>query len=464
MPVSSEKNPLTGITPHQEVQVYGSTNDPGAAMGVLKTDSSFYTICLLILTGDTARGVLFPTMWPRVQSMGGDKVTQGITVAAFSFGRVLSSPYLGKWSHKYGYTKILTGTSITILIGTLVNAMSRTNFMLIVSQIIIGIGSGTLGVTRAYVAERTQGKEKTVKISRLTAVQYTGFTVTPFFGSVLAWYLGDSSTDFGPFTLTRFTAPAYFLTLLAGLCIFCLNVCFNDYVRSPADGGAAYTKIDGKDVEVKPKTTTKRDDMDIRSISNWTEVDWSILAGLFLNVFTKGSVGVYETLGVGVAVNTFGFTPADAGYVVSTCGAIGVIALLFMKPIAARFHDTKLMVGGIAVMIMSCLILIDWGGTPMYHWRYFVAIFAMYATGYPIGHTAVLTWFSKLSKQASEGFLMGWFGSAGSFGRIILPAASGIIAQYAGNDVLFGCIAALLLATWGFVVWNYDTFTRLTID
>ena len=52
-----------------------------------------------------------------------------------------------------------------------------------------------------------------------------------------------------------------------------------------------------------------------RSIANWTEVDWCILAGLLLNVFTKGSVGVFETLGVGVAVNTFGFKPAEAGYV-----------------------------------------------------------------------------------------------------------------------------------------------------
>ena len=35
----------------------------------LKIDASFWIICLFILTGDTARGVLFPTLWPRVQSL-----------------------------------------------------------------------------------------------------------------------------------------------------------------------------------------------------------------------------------------------------------------------------------------------------------------------------------------------------------------------------------------------------------
>ena len=51
----------------------------------------------------------------------------------------------------------------------------------------------------------------------------------------------------------------------------------------------------------------------------------------------------------------------------------------------------------------------------------------------------------------------------GSFGRIILPAASGVIAQYAGNDTLFICIAVVLGLTWAFVVYFYEVFTRLTL-
>jgi hypothetical protein len=51
----------------------------------------------------------------------------------------------------------------------------------------------------------------------------------------------------------------------------------------------------------------------------------------------------------------------------------------------------------------------------------------------------------------------------GSFGRIILPAASGVIAQYAGNDTLFISIAIVLALTWAFVVYFYEVFTRLTL-
>jgi hypothetical protein len=34
-----------------------------------------------------ARGALFPTLWPLVFSLGGDRIMQGYVVSAFSFGR-----------------------------------------------------------------------------------------------------------------------------------------------------------------------------------------------------------------------------------------------------------------------------------------------------------------------------------------------------------------------------------------
>ena len=53
----------------------------------------FMIICLIVLLGDSCRGILFPTLWPLVQKLGGDLVLQGYTVAAFSFGRALVSSH-----------------------------------------------------------------------------------------------------------------------------------------------------------------------------------------------------------------------------------------------------------------------------------------------------------------------------------------------------------------------------------
>jgi ceroid-lipofuscinosis MFS transporter 7 len=75
------------------------------------------------------------------------------------------------------------------------------------------------------------------------------------------------------------------------------------------------------------------------------------------------------------------------------------------------------------------------------------AIVGMYGIGYPIGHTAVIGWFSKAMKSRPQGMLMGLFASAGSVARIVFPICSGVASDLWGPDVVFACLAALLGAT-----------------
>ena len=59
-------------------------------------------------------------------------------------------------------------------------------YHLYIAQFSIGIGAGILGVTRAYVSERSRVKDRTVNIAYLTAAQYGAFTVLPVLGGILA--------------------------------------------------------------------------------------------------------------------------------------------------------------------------------------------------------------------------------------------------------------------------------------
>ncbi len=139
----------------------------------------FFIICCVVLIGDMNRGVLFPVMWPLVQELGGNSVWLGYAVGAFSFGRIIASPGLGKWSIDRGYTKTLLLSTSIMFIGCLFFAQVYrigSLFFLVFSQITMGIGSATLGVTRAYVAEITATRQRTTYIAWLTAVQYGGFT------------------------------------------------------------------------------------------------------------------------------------------------------------------------------------------------------------------------------------------------------------------------------------------------
>ena len=59
------------------------------------------------------------------------------------------------------------------------------------------MGSGTLGVTRAFVAEVTAQRNRTTYMAWITAVQYTGFTVTPFVGALFNKTLANVDVNFG---------------------------------------------------------------------------------------------------------------------------------------------------------------------------------------------------------------------------------------------------------------------------
>lgn len=160
----------------------------------------FFIICCVVLIGDMNRGVLFPIMWPLVQELGGNAVWLGYAVGAFSFGRIIASPTLGKMSIDYGYSKTLVISTAIIIFGCLLfGSVYRVGslYFLVFAQVVLGIGSGTLGVTRAYVAEITATRERTKYIALQTAVQYGGFTVTPIFGSFFIWVFDEKRYEVG---------------------------------------------------------------------------------------------------------------------------------------------------------------------------------------------------------------------------------------------------------------------------
>lgn len=80
------------------------------------------------------------------------------------------SPYFGKLSTKHGYRSVLMGASGIMFFGALAYAAATTNTALIMAQILLGVGSGTLGVTRAYVADKSTKEQRTYLLAYTTCV------------------------------------------------------------------------------------------------------------------------------------------------------------------------------------------------------------------------------------------------------------------------------------------------------
>ncbi|CAM9484873.1 unnamed protein product, partial [Heterosigma akashiwo] len=531
------------------------TGDEDAAM--VKDWVSFLVIGFVVFIGDTgwacssvlcaARGLMFPTLWPLVSKLGGTELTQGFTVAAFSFGRVLSSPHFGKMSTDYGYKKVLTFAACVMIAGCFLYATAQNCYWLIAGQVVIGLGSGTLGVTRAYVADNSTKRSRTVLMAYLTALQYGGFTVTPCVGGLLSYLLGDRALGLLPgLSLTQYTAPALLMAALA------LSTPSSSSTSSSDDssgsgvmesddfgfksesssgessdsdslrqhqamakaargqlggarqlggrgrGGMTVARGKGKlaggrgrgssgpgrgrghsvarggggtsAARRPPRRITLREfvphELEKRKGKEWVldlacEGCGGQLGQLLsprppASGFTprgglhpagkkkKGSVACYETLGTIVAIGSFGMSKPDAGFLFSSCGFLGVFALLSMKCLTAWADDIKLVFYGCLVMVASATLLFLDARIGLH--GFFAAVFLMYSVGYPIGHTAVIGIFSKIvgARTQQQGSLLGWFGSAGSLARIIFPILCGVVSSEYGSNTVFSVTGVVL--------------------
>jgi len=464
---SNNNNSPDGIFKDSEA-VYQEDEDelqsmaPSIASSVLTADGihdpvGFSIVCLVILVGDMARGVFFPTMWPLVSELGGSTVALGYSVASFSFGRILVSPMFGGWSVTYGYSKTLLFSCSILWIGTLLYAQAQNVgnvSFLIFAQIVLGLGSGTLGVTRAFVAEVTAQRSRTTYMAWITAVQYGGFTVTPFVGSLFTKLLKDKEYKLGLFRFNMYTAPAYFMNFVITFTIVMMLLFFRDRVRMQAPKSAKKKSARRMAIEDRANVIT---------FVGLSVYDCCILGCMLLNVSTKGSISAFETLGVSIAQSYFDMTSSQAGVIVATCGSVGVVALLSMGHLARFLTDIQLICGGMLVMsfgVVSLGFLEQDAVNPS--WKFCTAIFLIYSVGYPIGHTAVIGLFSKIVGRRPQGELLGWFASAGSLARLCFPIMSGYVTNYFGISALFYVLMCVLAVSILITMYNRGTLIFLS--
>ncbi|CAM9412963.1 unnamed protein product, partial [Ectocarpus sp. 8 AP-2014] len=240
-----------------------STSFRGEVRPTLDDKASFAVVLGDVLLVDTARGIFFPTLWTHVSQLGGDKIALGYCVGAFSLGRTLMSPIFGRMSTEHGYQRALLISTALVSFGALFYAVADSVFTVFLSQVFLGVGSGTLGVTRGYVADKTTKEQRTYLLAYTTAVQYAGFTVMPILGGFFSYLLGSTEIPLlGRFLLlTQFTAPAFFVAAMSTVLFLLLCFVFQDGNRQkPAKTTSSAKELSGTASGVTLTTDLGSDD------------------------------------------------------------------------------------------------------------------------------------------------------------------------------------------------------------
>ena len=176
-------------------------------------------VCLVLLLAESARGVVIGTLSPYLESLGGDSFFLGLVVAAFSVGRLVASFAFGALADYWSTRAVLLLSCVGCVVGNFMFALSATlggKYLLLVSRLFTGFGTGMLSVARTHVSVTTPADERTLWMSWLGIVQFVGFAITPVLGGV------NVDLDLWLLRVSEFTFATLLLMLLEVVALVCL--------------------------------------------------------------------------------------------------------------------------------------------------------------------------------------------------------------------------------------------------
>jgi len=151
--------------------------------------------------------MILPLLPFYAKNLGANGLVVGLLVSSFRVAQLISSPWWGRFSDRYGRRPALLVGLTSSAIAYVVFAYANSLWLLFLSRLIQGAGGGTVSVIQAYVADAMKPEDRAKGLGWLSAATNAGVALGPA--------LGGLSTQLGSHAAGLFAA---------GLCL--VNIVF----------------------------------------------------------------------------------------------------------------------------------------------------------------------------------------------------------------------------------------------
>ena len=361
--------------------------------------------------------MILPLMPYYARSLGASALMVAMLMSSFTAAQLLSAPFWGRVSDKYGRRPALLIGLGAAAIAYVVFAYATTIWLLLLSRVVQGAGGGTTGVVQAYVADAVEPEERAKALGWISAATNVGVALGPPVGSFAL-------------KLLHVHGPGL---IAAALCLF--NIAFAwrflsesrdmaEAGRTPRKPGASFAAV--KHVFTHSKEAAPR--------LIWV---YAIAIGAFQ--------GITAILALFLA-DRFGVT-ADRIWVIFTfMGTISVITRAgFLGRAVDRWGEVKLSHIG---MLMLALGLAAFPFMPTYVTLYFAVTLIPLGTAFTF--PCVTSLLSRVIGRNERGLYMGVQQTFGGLARVIVPIFAGYTYDHFGHSIPFWVSAGLVMV--GFFV------------
>ncbi|MGI6712516.1 MAG: MFS transporter [Bacillota bacterium] len=335
-------------------------------------------------------GIVIPILPFFVDKLGGGALAVGIFMSVYSVMQFFFAPMWGRLSDRIGRRPViligLCGYGLTFIMFGMVNNL----YLLIGLRALSGIvSSATLPTSMAYLADITEGKDRSKGMGMIGAAMGMGM----IFGPALGGWLGNYS-----FSLTFFAAGGLALLLLPFTLIFLPE----SLKRSTtADSGRRRPRL---------------------SLEVLKDPLFALFAFNFVLNFT---MTMFETTFALLSAAKVGFGSGEMGIIFAILGVFGVIVQGgLIGPLVKKFGDAKLVKAGALICAAGLLLIIlsaNYGHS---------ILLVMSTVVFMVGNSLMTPTSSSLvTKQNSQGqgTSLGFFASFASLGRILGPVTGGAL-------------------------------------
>ena len=345
--------------------------------------------------------------------LGGEGMVVAILIMTFSAAQLVSAPWWGRVSDRYGRRPALMIGLGASAIAYVIFAYANSLEMLFLVRLVQGAGGGTVGVVQAYVADATKPEDRAKALGWLSAATNLGVVFGPGIGS---WSLAFSDRTPG----------------LIAASIALVNMAFAwKYLRESHDAAAAHKS--GKKI-TRPRDAVRR------VVSHAGEPPSRLI---WIYAINMGAFqGMNSVLALFLAYR-FGVTKHSIGYFFMYVGSISFVTRAFLlSKMVDAFGEPRLsrigvvtLATGLATMPLSPSL----------------ALFAISVALVPLGTAftfpCVTGLLSQVVPQHERGLYMGVQQTFGGFARVIAPLYAGFAYDHLGHGVPFVTGGAIVLFT-----------------
>jgi len=355
--------------------------------------------------------MIIPLMPFYAREMGGGALIVAILMGAFTAAQLLSAPWWGRFSDRYGRRPALLVGLTAAGIAYIVFAFANSIWLLLISRLVQGAGGGTVGVIQAYVADSVEPSNRAKALGWLSAATNVGVAIGPALGSA-ALRLGSR----GP----GLTAAA-----LCGINIFFAW----RFLRESRDMTEAHEKKPRTSRTVIARVITHPGEAAPRLI--WI---YAIAMGAFSGLMAILALFLADRFGVSKDNIWIFYTYVGAISVITRAGILGRMVDRYGEAYLSRIGLT-LLATGLATL-------------PIAHgWVSLAISVALIPLGTAFTFPCVTSMLSRVISSRERGLYMGVQQTFGGLGRVLIPLWAGFSYDHFGHTVPLFTSALLVLGT-----------------